>query len=156
MVRNDLPATIRDYDALMIDLQRRFNEMFRGFGFGFFEPERVRWPSLPRWLEITVDVRDHEDEITVVADLPGVEKQDIHVELVDPKILVISIDHKEEREEKKEEYYLHERSFRSRSRTVFLPADVTQEGVATSFKNGVLELRLKKTKEARGKEILIE
>ena len=156
MARSDLPATIRDYDALMIDLQRRFNDMFRGFGFGLWEPERVRWPSLTRWQEITVDVRDHEDEITVVADLPGVEKQDIHVELVDPKILVLSIDHKEEKEEKKEEYYLHERSFRSRSRTVFLPADVTQEGVVTSFKNGVLELRLKKTKEARGKEILID
>ncbi len=156
MARSDLPATNRDYDALMIDLQRRFNDMFRSFGFSLWEPERVRWPSLTRWQEITVDVRDHEDEITVVADLPAVEKQDIHVELVDPKILVVSIDHKEEREEKKEEYYLHERSFRSRSRTVFLPADVTQEGVATSFKNGVLELRLKKTKESRGKEIPID
>lgn len=156
MVRSDLPATIRDYDALMIDLQRHFNDMIRGFGIGFWEPEQVRWPSLTRWQEITVDVRDQGEEVTVVADLPGVDKEDIHVELVDPKILVISIDHREEREEKKEEYYLHERSFRSRSRTVFLPADVTQEGVATSFKNGVLELRLKKTKEPRGKEILIE
>ena len=156
MVRSDLPATVRDYDALMIDFQRRFNDMIRHYGLSFWEPEHVRLPSLTRWQEITVDIREHGDEVTVVADLPGVEKEDIHVELVDPKILSISIDHKEEREEKREAYYLHERLYRSRSRTVFLPVDVTEEGATTSFKNGVLELRLKKTKGGRGKEIPIE
>ncbi|MDD1707124.1 MAG: Hsp20/alpha crystallin family protein [Methanoregulaceae archaeon] len=155
MARRELPA-LRDYDVKMAEMHRRFNEMVRGLGFAFWEPESVRWLSLVRGQEITVDVREHGDEITVVADLPGVEKQDINVRLLDPKVLQISIDHKEEREEKKEEYYVQERSFKSRSRTVFLPADVTEEGVSTSFKNGVLELRFKKTKEGRGKAISIE
>jgi HSP20 family protein len=154
MARRDLPAEpVRDYDVMMTDLQKWWNEMVRGLGIGFWEPERVRWLSLGP--EIRVDVREHGDEVTVVADLPGVEKQDIQIRLLDPKVLQISLDHQEEREEKKEEYYLHERSFRSRSRTVFLPAAVTEKGVSTSFKNGVLELRLKKTAEGRGKEISI-
>lgn len=152
MPHRDLPATRREYDPLMLDIQRRFNDLVRGF----FEPEPWRWTSLVHWQDITVDVREHGDEVTVVADLPGIEKQDIHVELLDPKILQIRVDHQQEREERKEEYYLHERSFRSRSRTVLLPSEVTEEGVSTSFKNGVLELRFRKTPEARGKEIPIE
>jgi HSP20 family protein len=156
MARKDLPAeTWPDYDAMMTELQRRFNEMVRGLGIALWEPENRRLLSMTRVRGIMVDVRDHDDEVIVVADLPGVEKQDVHIRLLDPKVLLISIDRNEEREEKNEEFYLHERSYQSRSRTVFLPADVTEEGVSTSFKNGVLELRLKKLSEGRGKEISI-
>ncbi len=157
MVRRDLPAEpLRDYDMVMSDLQRRFNELFRSFGMPAWEPETIRWFTLARGQEITVDVREHGDEVMVAADLPGVEKEDIHVKLLDPKILEISIDQRQEKEEKKEDYYMHERFYRSRSRTVVLPAEVTEEGVMTSFRNGVLELRLKKTKESHGKEIQIQ
>jgi HSP20 family protein len=140
---------------MMAELQRRFNEMMRRLGIAFWEPENLQLLSMSRAPGIAVDVRDHGDEVIVVADLPGIEKQDIHIRLLDPKVLLISIDHREEKEEKKEDYYLNERFLRSRSRSVFLPADVTEEGVSTSYKNGVLELRLKKTSEIRGKEISI-
>jgi HSP20 family protein len=156
MAQKDLPAeTWPDYDAMVAELQRRFNEIIRGLGIALWEPENLRLLSMTRAPGIAVDVRDHGDEVIVVADLPGIEKQDIHIQLPDPKVLQISIDHREEKEEKEDDYYQNERFLRSRSRTVFLPADVTEEGVSTSYKNGVLELRLKKTSKIRGKEISI-
>jgi len=146
----------RDYEAMMNDMQRRFDEMLRGFGRVLPGPETRQLFPIARGAEITVDVREHEDEVIVAADLPGAEKQDIHVRLLDPRTLLISTERRREREEEREGYYLRERTYGAMSRTVFLPTDVTEQGVSTSFKNGVLEVRLKKTAEARGKEIPIE
>ncbi|KUG19664.1 MAG: Hsp20/alpha crystallin family protein [Methanomicrobiaceae archaeon] len=139
----------RDYEEIMADMRRRFGEMMRGYGRALPEPEM---PSAG----ITIDVREHEDEVLVAADLPGVEKQDIRVRLLDPRTLRISTERREEREEEREGFYLRERTYGAMSRAVPLPADVTEEGVSTSFTNGVLEVRLRKTAEARGKEIPIE
>ncbi len=146
----------RDYETMMNDMQRRFDEMLRGFGRALPERETRQLFPIARGAEITVDVREHEDEIIVAADLPGFEKQDIHVRLLDPQTLLISTERRREREEEREDYYLRERTYGAMSRTVFLPSDVSEQGVSTSFKNGVLEVRLKKTAEARGKEIPIE
>ena len=61
-------------------------------------------------------------------------------------------DEKEEKKEEKEGYFLHERHFGSMARVVPLPKAVTEEGSTASFKNGVLEVHLKKsTKEQKGK-----
>lgn len=146
----------RDYETMMNDMQRRFDEMLRGFGRALPERETRQLFPIARGAEITVDVREHEDEIIVAADLPGFEKQDIHVRLLDPQTLLISTERRREREEEREDYHLRERTYGAMSRTVFLPSDVSEQGVSTSFKNGVLEVRLKKTAEARGKEIPIE
>ena len=92
----------------------------------------------------------------MVADLPGVEKEDVTVSLVNPSTLEISSERKAEKEEKEEGYYMRERVYGSLCRTVALPHDVTDAGAAASFKNGVLEVRLKKTEVQRGSSITVE
>ncbi|WFN33485.1 Hsp20/alpha crystallin family protein [Methanogenium sp. S4BF] len=96
-----------------------------------------------------VDVTQDENEVIVAADMiPGIEKENISMELLSPKALQITCERKEEREEKKGEegeegrYYLHERKYGSISRVVPLPRAVTPEGAKASFRNGVLEVRL--------------
>jgi HSP20 family protein len=106
--------------------------------------------------EFRVDVREHDDEVIVVADLPGAEKDDVKVSLLNPGALEISAERNVEKEEKEEGYYMRERMFGSMCRVVTLPHDVTDKGASASFKNGVLEVRLKKTTTERGASIDIE
>ncbi len=138
-----------DFDEMIVDMQRQFNEMVAGF-----REARQQIPML-QGSEMVVDIREHGDEVLVVADLPGVERQNISLRLLEPKTLQISARHEEVTEQEEAGYYLRERRFGTLSRTVSLPADVTDQGAEATFRNGVLEVRLKKTPEARGKEIQV-
>ncbi|HOI58625.1 MAG: Hsp20 family protein [Methanoculleus sp.] len=101
----------------------------------------------------TVDVVEHESDVVVVADLPGVEREGITVRLLDARTLRIAARREEAREEEQAGYHLRERRVGAIARTVTLPTDVRDEEARATFKNGVLEVRLKKVAEARGKEI---
>jgi HSP20 family protein len=100
-----------------------------------------------------VDVSEKDDEVVVTADMiPGVSKKDISLDLLNPQALGISCERRDEKKEEKEGYYLRERSFGSMTRIVPLPKPVTEDGSSSTFKNGILEVHLKKaTKESRGK-----
>ena len=106
--------------------------------------------------EFRVDIRDHDDEIIVVADLPGAEKEDVSVSLVNPGMLEIRSERKTDKEEKEEGYYMRERVSGTMSRIVPLPQDVTDAGAAATFKNGILEIRMKKSTAKRGSQIKVE
>jgi HSP20 family protein len=98
---------------------------------------------------------DHDDEIVLRADLPGLEEKDIEVRVHD-HTLTIQGERKEEKEEKKEDYYYSERSYGAFARTLSLPAGVEADRVKATFKKGVLEVHLPKAKEAKGKKIEIK
>jgi len=106
--------------------------------------------------EFRVDVREHDDEVIVAADLPGVEKGDVSLQLVNPRALEISCERRNEYEEKARGYYVRERVLGSMRRMVALPTDVTEEDAKASFKNGVLEVHLRKTKIPERSRIEIE
>ena len=95
--------------------------------------------------EFRVDVREHEDEVIVVADLPGVEKENVSLQLINPRALEISCERSDEKEETTKGYYVRERMSGSLRRMVALPANVMEENSKASFKNGVLEVHLRKT-----------
>lgn len=95
--------------------------------------------------EFRIDVREEADEVIVVADLPGMEKDAVSLQLINPRALEVSCERKSEKEEKEEGYYMRERVSGSMQRVVRLPAEVTGENSKASFKNGVLEVHLKKT-----------
>ena len=106
---------------------------------------------------LRVDVVEHDDEIVVTADIiPGVAKKDIVLDLISPQALEISCERKEEKKEEKEGYYMRERSFGSMTRIVPLPHEVTEEASTASFRNGVLEVHLKKTTKVPKTKIAVE
>jgi HSP20 family protein len=86
----------------------------------------------------------------------GVSKKDISLSLINPQLLEISCEHKEEKKEEKEGYYHRERSFGSMTRFIPLPEAVTEEGSKATFRNGVLEVRLRKSSEKPKGRITIE
>ena len=125
---------------------------------------RRRWPFWPeRWrpaagMKMTppaVDLYEEKDEIVVKAELPGMEKDNIEVNLSDNR-LTIKGEKKQEEEVKKEGYYRSERSYGSFVRSLELPREVQTDKVKAAFKNGILEIRLPKTEEAKKKETRVK
>ena len=107
--------------------------------------------------DFLVDVTEKDDEVIVTADMiPGVMKKDISLSLVTSQSLEISCDRREEKKEEREGYYLRERSFGSMTKIVPLPKPVTENTASATFKNGVLEVHLKKVKKDYGGKISIE
>ena len=138
--------------------EREMDRMFEGFlgrRLRSFWPERW-WPATG--VEITtpaVDLYEEKDDIVVKAELPGMEKDNIEVNLSDNR-LTIKGEKKKEEEVQKEGYYRSERSYGSFVRTLELPSEVQTEKVKAAFKNGVLEIRLPKTEEAKKKETKVK
>jgi len=113
------------------------------------------WGDRGRGWAPAVDMIDDKDEIVLRADLPGLDEKDIEVTVQDGT-LVIRGERKEEKEEKKENYYYAERSYGAFARTLMLPSGVDADKVKATFSKGVLEVRLPKAKEARGKKIEVK
>jgi HSP20 family protein len=101
---------------------------------------------------LRVDVADTDREVVVTADMiPGVSKKEITLTLITPQALEISCERREETKDENEGYFLRERRFGSVTRIIPLPRPVLEEGSSASFKNGVLEVHLKKSsKELKG------
>ena len=102
-----------------------------------------------------VDVIDREGEILVRAELPGVEKKDLDVTMTDHSITINGEKSRVE-EDTSDDYYRKEIIEGKFSRTIALPADAGAEVVSAKFKNGVLELVIKKSAEAKRRHIKIE
>jgi HSP20 family protein len=96
------------------------------------------------------------DQLVVRADLPGLNKDDVRVELEDG-VLTISGERREEHEDSRDDYYRSERTYGQFYRTIPLPEGVTGEQCDASFKDGVLEVTLPvpKTPERKAKRVQI-
>jgi HSP20 family protein len=92
----------------------------------------------------TCDVFEEGNEVVVKSDLPGLNKEDVNVKLVDNN-LVISGERRTEEKIERKDFMRLERSHGSFSRTVGLPEGIDAEHVKASFKDGVLEVRIPKT-----------
>jgi HSP20 family protein len=147
-----------EFDDFMQDMETQFNEMLEELATTKALPgKEMRARMLPAIRgEFRVDVKEHDDEIIVAADLPGVEKEDVSIAVVDPRTLRIAFSRSAETEEKEEGYFVRERTYGSMDRVVRLPSDVAYEGATATFKNGVLEVRLKKATPESVKKIPIE
>ena len=119
------------------------------------------WPGfrVPELEEVAppVDIFEEGENVIVKAELPGMSKEDIHVTLTEDTLTVSGEKKKEERVEKKD-YQRLERSYGSFRRSFTLPVEVQNEKAAAKFKDGVLEIRVPKSEEAKKKEkkIMIE
>ena len=107
---------------------------------------------------IAVDMKDEGDHFAVNAELPGIPKEDIEIE-VDDDLLTISAEGGEEKEEKEEDYLVRERSSYSTSRSLRIPEEILQDKVKATMKDGVLHLTLPKKEpkpKKKAKKVKIE
>jgi HSP20 family protein len=119
------------------DLDRVFDEFF---GRPLARQEGVRAP--------TVDVSETADEVLVKAELPGIGKDDLEVEVL-PESLSIRAEMSQEKEEKEQTYYRRERVWRRYERVLPLPAEVVTDQAKATMKDGVLEVHMPKTERSK-------
>ncbi len=106
--------------------------------------------------QMRVDVREVNDHYAVLAELPGIRKEDIHVH-IDGPVVSISAERKQEREVKDGERVLRtERYFGKVSRSFQLGQEIDEAKASAKFNDGVLELTLPKKAEAQAKRLAID
>lgn len=127
-----------------------FEDLFRGF---FVRP--VEYGGGFETPTMKIDVRDKGDSFMVHAELPGVKKEDIHVQ-VDGSTVSISAERKQEREVKEGERVLRtERSFGKVSRSFDLGMPLDEGRATAKFTDGVLELTLPHKAITQAKKLMI-
>jgi HSP20 family protein len=127
-----------------------FDDLFRGF---FMRP--VRFEGQPE-VQVKIDVKEDDKAYTVHAEIPGVNKEDIHV-TIDGNQVAISAEVKNEKEVKEGEKVLRsERYYGKVSRAFTLASDVDEGAAQAKYKDGVLELTLPKQVAAKAKRLNIE
>jgi HSP20 family protein len=128
------------------------DRMFEDFGLG------RRW-ARPFWREARtelwapdVEVFQKNNELTIRADLPGLKRQDVKVDITDDEICIQG-ERKHERDEEREGYYRSERGFGSFCRVIPLPEGAITEQAKANFKDGVLEITMPAPPAARGRRL---
>ncbi len=101
------------------------------------------------------DVIETEKEIIATAELPGLEKQDININVTEDR-LEISAETKHEEKKEEKGYVYRERSSGSYYRTISLPSPVDPDSSKASYKNGVLEIKMPKTEIKKKKPLKID
>jgi HSP20 family protein len=141
----------REMDRLMDSFfDRGFGSLLRDSG-----SREDDWQSRMLWTP-QIDVQQRNDAVVVRADLPGVRKEDVQVE-VEGEALIISGERREERAEggDDEGYRLVERSYGSFYRSVPLPQGANTDEIEATMRDGVLTITLPVPEEARPRRIAI-
>jgi len=147
------------FGSLRREIDRLFDDFDRLFGGTPFRPSLFEME--PSWRrEVTsaapaVDVAETDKAYEVTAEVPGLDEKNIEVKVVNGS-LTIKGEKQEEKEEKKKDYYLHERQFGAFERCFRIPEDVDANKIEASFRKGVLTVTLPKKPEAQKPEKKIE
>jgi HSP20 family protein len=138
------------YETPTTTLSNLFDDLLGRNVFSAWDRD-VSLVSYPR-----VDIVEEKDAYKITADVPGLDKKDIAVEIKNG-VLAIRGEKKEEKIEQEKDHYYHlERRFGSFSREFALPEHVDTEHVEAKYNNGVLELVLRKTEAAQPKTIEVK
>lgn len=148
---------------------RRFEEMMNRMFEGIWGVPRRRFlpsgrllPSGERgeiipaeYREPFIDIVETEKEVIATAEMPGLEKKDIKINLTEDRL---EISAETEHEEKKEEkgYVYRERRAGRYYRALSLPSSVDPDNSKASYKNGVLEIKMPKTEIKEKKQLSVE
>jgi HSP20 family protein len=101
-------------------------------------------------------LKETDDAYVAKVELPGLEKDDIHIE-VSNDVLTISGERKHETDEKKEGWHRVERRYGKFSRAIRVPGDLVEaDKITANYKNGVLEVTLPKAPQVKPKQIPVE
>jgi HSP20 family protein len=103
-----------------------------------------------------VDITESDSGYTITADLPGLSREEINVNVEDG-VLSISGEKKRAFEKKEKDHYYHlERSYGKFSRSFSLPSSIDNGNIEAKYANGVLEVHLRKSEEAKPKVIEVK
>jgi len=142
----------RPFDSLRREIDQLFDEfdggVWRPFRRSLFDSEPFRRSEAVFGAIPAVDVAETDKAYEITAELPGMSDKNVEVKLTGG-VLTIKGEKQEEKEEKKKDYYLHERNFGAFQRAFQVPDGVDADKIEASFKNGVLTVTLPKSAETQ-------
>ena len=138
---------VREMTAMQNRINRMFNEPFWPVGRMDDDTAMGMWSP-------AVDLYDKDDHFVIKAELPGVDKKDISIDLKD-RVLTLSGERSYENEVKEENYYRKERSYGKFQRAFTLPADVDSDKIKAEFKDGLLKIEVPKPEQQKPKQVTI-
>ena len=121
--------------SIFNDMDKMINNVFEN-DWNFSVRSKTNWSP-------AVNVKESDNSFTLTADIPGLTKKEVKVNITDG-ILSISGERKFEDEKENGNYHYRERRYGSFSRTFNLPETVNEEDISASFKNGILSIELPK------------
>jgi HSP20 family protein len=130
----------------LVSLPEEIDRFFNNWGLDSKDCDCVWAPS--------VDVAESEKQYEIVAEVPGLKKEDIKISF-ENGLLTLSGERKQETGEKERNYHRIERSYGKFERSFRLPEEVDSEAIKANYKNGVLKLEIPKTEKALPKQIAI-
>jgi HSP20 family protein len=133
---------IRELAAIQNEMSHFMNGLVEGNG-------RTNQSWVP-----AVDVWETENELVYAFDLPGIPEDKISVEF-DEGALMVTAEREREQQVENDRFYRYERRYGTFTRTVGLPQGATEEHVVADYKNGVLEIRVRKPEEKKPHRIQI-
>ncbi len=147
-------------DRMAEEMDQTFGRLFRGFGSprgSWLGRNIYRSGEREGLWSPRVEAFQKGDRFIVRADLPGLKKDDVQVE-VSEEAVTIHGDRNQERHEEREGYYHTEREYGHFLRTIPLPEGVITESAQASFKDGVLEVSMQAppAEAARGRRLEIK
>lgn len=128
-----------------------FDELFNEFSKGFWV-KPLAFPAETE-LKMKLDVKEDEKGYTVQAEVPGVKKEDIQVDIEDDRVSLKAEVKREKQEKKDEKVVYSERTYGMVSRSFTLPTDVDAKGASAEYKDGVLNLTLPKKANGSAKRV---
>jgi HSP20 family protein len=134
-------------------LQQEMNRLFSSF-FDTPAPGGGNGSTVRRWVP-AMDVVETDDAFVLKADLPGLDENDVALEVED-NVLTVSGERKADHEEQKEGYYRVERAFGAFRRSLSLPEGVDPEAVTAKFAKGVLAIRIPKPEDRKPRRVSIK
>jgi HSP20 family protein len=130
----------------------RLNETFKDFFNDFWTQEPEEAPNL---MAPAIDVSEDQNRIMVTAELPGMERKDVQVELKNG-VLMMRGEKKQETESKDKQYHRVERRYGAFYRALVLPETAETGKIDATLKNGVLTVLVPKREEAKPKQIQVK
>ena len=135
----------------MYNFRHRMNNMFDNA----FYPTLKEDEALSMWnWKPAVDIYDNDRNIVIKAELPGMEKKDIILQ-VNGRVLTLKGEHLSENEVKEDKYHRRERSYGKFERVFTLPAEVDPDKITADYKDGVLKIDIPKPEEQKPKQITV-
>jgi HSP20 family protein len=138
----------QEISRLRREMDRVFEDFFAPRAWFGWRPWEAEWAP-------SVDVSETPEQVTIKAELPGIDPKDINISLTGD-ILTIKGEKKSEREEKKENYHVVERSYGSFSRSLALPAAVNADKIEAKSEKGILTITCPKKEVVKPKDIKIK
>ena len=150
------------YPLSLLDLQNEFDRFYDAIRRDF----TAGWPSLrpdallsSAWFKPSLDISSGEKEYSVKVELPGIDANDVTIE-ISANTLKVTGEKKQEKEEKGKNFYRVERSYGSFQRILDLPDDADADNITSRYKDGVLAITIPKKalpeKETKKVEIKVQ